>query len=192
MIREIFKAKAGILFYSDGLAEIGFNPAMLWPEVTPRPPALPLPQGAKILSIPKNSSTPSPELAKIEAALPNYANADSNAALLQQNSSTKPHLTEEEHDVLDGLQPVYDQLSLAWFWWILEFWPIKLRYQRSDNTWHRYYGFNLGRGRIIPRQKTVGVKVHRSVKMRLEAELESGGKYVPRAQFDLENTTWID
>ncbi len=50
----------------------------------------------------------------------------------------------------------------------------------------------MGRGRFIPKQKANGIRVHRSVKLRLEAQTESGGKYQPKAAFDLGRTTWVD
>jgi hypothetical protein len=54
---------------------------------------------------------------------------------------------------------------------------------------------NLARPRFIPKQATNGVKVHRSVKLRMEAEYEDarekGEKYDPRAHFHVE-PTWID
>jgi hypothetical protein len=102
------------------------------------------------------------------------------------------HLNEEENELLDCLQPMYDQLSLRWFWWILEFWPMKQRYQRSEDEWSSAWGINMGEPRFIPRQKTHGVKVHRSVKMRMEARYEDGSKYIPRAILDEENITWVD
>ncbi len=49
---------------------------------------------------------------------------------------------------------------------------------------------------MIPDQRDNGFKVHRSVKMRMEAEFEDekkrrkGEKYTPRAKFEVE-PTWI-
>jgi len=100
--------------------------------------------------------------------------------------------SEEEMDLEDALAPVYDQLSLNWIWWILEFLPLKHKYQKGDSSWGSWFGWNLGRGRIIPKQKKQGVKVHRSVKARLETETENGGKYVPKANLDLSCVTWVD
>ena len=40
-----------------------------------------------------------------------------------------PHTTEEEHEVRDALSPLYDQLALAPYWWVLEFVPIRHRLQ---------------------------------------------------------------
>ena len=60
-----------------------------------------------------------------------------------------------------------------------------------------YLRINAGRPRVIPNQRVNGFKVHRSVKMRMEAEFEDekkkrkGGKYIPKAKFEVE-PTWID
>jgi hypothetical protein len=120
-----------------------------------------------------------------EAATPNAAGP---SAL----TNVDGFLTEEDLDLHDALSPIYDQLTLKWFWWILELLPLKQRYQRGDNTWVSIYKWNLGQGRFIPKQKKNGVRVHRSVKTRLEAQTEHGGTYKPKAAFDLERTIWVD
>ncbi|KAJ7133352.1 hypothetical protein C8R44DRAFT_849473 [Mycena epipterygia] len=172
MIRECFKTHSGIMFDCEGLRSIGLDPDSLYPHVKPRPPALPV-GNLRIQHVPSAK----------EHALKDFSTAE------------EPQVTrksEEELDLQDALCPIYDQLSLAWFWWILEFLPIRQRYQKGDNTWAKYWGWNMGKGRFIPKQQTNGVKVHRSVKTRLEAQTESGGKYKPKAAFDLERTTWVD
>ncbi|KAF7353957.1 DUF2235 domain-containing protein [Mycena venus] len=179
MIRECFKTNSGIMFDCEGLRSIGLDPGHLYPTVVSRPPPLPV-GNLHIRSIP--SSKEQSEAQK-EAALTNFANSE--AAQVTQK-------TEEELELQDALCPIYDQLNLAWFWWILEFLPLKQRYQAGDNRWVEYFGWNMGRGRFIPKQKTNGIRVHRSVKMRLEAQTESGGKYKPKAAFDLARTTWVD
>ncbi|KAJ6530992.1 hypothetical protein DFH09DRAFT_1044739 [Mycena vulgaris] len=179
MIRECFKTNSGIMFDCDGLRSIGLDPDSLYPHVAPRPPALPV-GPLRIRSIPSSQEK---SKAQKEAALRNFANSEVTPVV---------HKSEEELDLQDALCPVYDQLSLAWFWWILELLPLKQRYQKGDNTWTSYFGANLGKGRFIPKQKANGVRVHRSVKTRLEARTESGGKYQPKAAFDLERTTWVD
>lgn len=51
--------------------------------------------------------------------------------------------------------------------------------------------------RFIPGQRTNGLRVHRSVKLRMEADFEDekrrnkGKKYVPKPLFNVE-PTWID
>jgi len=173
MIRECFKTNSGIMFDCDGLRSIGLDPDGLFPFVKPRPPALPL-GDRRIERIPPKSLRKAPK--------------DSKAAA----SAAANSLTEEDLDLTDALCPVYDQLRLAWYWWILELLPLKHRYQQGDNKWKTYYGSNLGKGRFIPKQEANGVKVHRTVKTRLEALTKSGGKYKPKAAFDLERTTWVD
>lgn len=52
---------------------------------------------------------------------------------------------------------------------------------------------NLGAPRFIPKQHTSGVKVHRTVKSRMEAAPPNGQKkrYSPKARLAIE-PTWID
>ncbi|KAG7090384.1 hypothetical protein E1B28_009503 [Marasmius oreades] len=180
MIRECFKTNTGIMFYADMLEEImGVDPAVLYPAVLPRPPALKISeeQGHYIRSISDDAakSKGSPE------------SLDEGTV-----TTTGQRATEEELELMDSLSPIYDQLSLKWFWWILEFFPITMRYQSGDSSWVSYLGWNLGRGIIIPRQETEGVKVHRSVKLRMEAKSRDGQRYVPKASFDERYTTWVD
>lgn len=47
---------------------------------------------------------------------------------------------------------------------------------------------NLARPRVLPDQKKHGIKVHRSVKMRMEAR---GMKYKPKLKFDVD-PEWVD
>ena len=169
MIRECFKVKTGIMFLADGLRKIGLDPASLYPIVQQRPAALPI--GDACIEYPK-------------ARLP-----------LSENLPA-PLMTEEEHEVHDALAPIYDQLSLKPFWWILEIIPVRQHIQHSDNTWERGYKCNMGSGRRIPKQKKGVVKIHRSVKMRMEAHYPDGKKYKPKASFEkalnLANVIWVD
>jgi len=171
MVRECFKTGSGIMFDCDGLRSIGLDPDSLYPHVKERPPAHPL-GDRRLRPMPSSSVATPQDLHESEQA---------------------GMKSEEELDLIDALCPVYDQLSLAWFWWILEFLPLKQRFQASDNSWITYLGINLGRGRIIPKHRG-DIKVHRSVKTRLEAAAATpnGARYTPKAALDLERTTWID
>jgi hypothetical protein len=171
MIRECFKSKSGIMFHSELLKEVGLDPDALDPVVKPRPPALPVGQN-RIQRVPKTSL---------------FSQGKNKPAVPVQ------HQSEEEMELADALSPVYDQLSLAWGWWILEFWPIQL-WSHAKNSWFSWlkWGWNLGRGRIIPKQ-TTPVKVHRSVKLRLDATYDNNSRYVPKASgFDERYTVWVD
>ncbi|KAJ7114597.1 hypothetical protein C8R43DRAFT_902991 [Mycena crocata] len=177
MVRECFKTNSGIMFTSEGLRGIGLDPKTLYPLVKPRRPALPI-GSAQIRSISSDS--------KLQKSIGKESTIAANRV-----APTAP-MTEEERDLKDALAPIYDQLDLAWWWWILEILPLRQHYQRGDDTWATYFGMNMGQGRFIPKQKTNGIRVHRSVKTRLEAETENGAKYKPKAAFDLERTTWVD
>jgi hypothetical protein len=177
MIRECFKAEIGILFNSDDLRVIGLDPTTLYPYVQKRPSPLPV-ADAMIQHIPPTQT---------KSQVQHYTDID---------DLSKIHRTEEEHELQDALSPMYDQLSLAWHWWVLELMPIKQHYQKSDDTWGTYLGANLGNGRFIPGQTKKVLKIHRSVKMRMDAQYADGNKYVPKASFEraLEagKVEWVD
>lgn len=56
---------------------------------------------------------------------------------------------EDEEDRKDALQREYDQLQAAWYWWILEFMPLRERVRRPDGTWKKkwwyvWFSFSFG------------------------------------------------
>jgi len=175
MIRECFKSNSGILFNTEGMKKIGLDPATLYPVVLPRPPAISVDSDPSLFisPVPKKPQTPE-EKAQI--------------------SSEELTQTEEQIELSDALAPIFDELTVAsgWPWWILEIMPLIHRHQATDNTWRIRFGWNLGSGRKIPQQPTKGVKVHRSVKTRLDAQYNDGSKYRPKAGLDLKYVTWVD
>ena len=174
MIRECFKTNSGIIFNTDGMKDIGLDPASLYPVVLQRPPAISI-----------DSLNPKPYIAEIPKKAPS-------AEELAKISAEELHQTEEEIELADALAPIYDELALSWAWWILEVYPLRHKFQTSDNKWHTSFYWNLGAGRHIPGQSTSGVRVHRSVKTRLDAEYKNGKKYFPKANLDLKYVTWVD
>ncbi|KAI0800507.1 hypothetical protein C8Q74DRAFT_418441 [Fomes fomentarius] len=90
--------------------------------------------------------------------------------------------TEEEHEVRDALSPLYDQLSLAPYWWVFELLPGMQKCLP-----------NMGNGRKVPKRHTP-FYVHRSVKTRMEAKEElEGGPYTPRANLKHhDEPIWVD
>ena len=95
-----------------------------------------------------------------------------------------PFVSEEMEDLKDAVTPIYDQLSIHWYWWIIELIPMRFRSQkgRRDDFFVRA---NVGTGRKIYGDALVrGLKVHQTVKTRLEV-LDSSGKsaYTPKAWF---------
>ncbi|KAG6864127.1 hypothetical protein C0991_012247 [Blastosporella zonata] len=173
MIRACFEADTGIMFISESLKTVGLDPASLYPYVQKRPPPLPA-HDQYIQPIPAKVAPPPP----------------------QSSEAAAPTISEEEHELRDAMSPVYDQLSLKWFWWILELLPIKQRFQQGDSTWKTQFRANLGGGRFIPKQKKRVIKVHRSVKQRMDAQFLDGKKYSPKASFatalELGNVEWVD
>ncbi|KAJ2924622.1 hypothetical protein H1R20_g12476, partial [Candolleomyces eurysporus] len=176
MIRECFKRESGIIFQVEGLRDLGIDPASLYPVVLPRPPA--------VMPEPRNFIERIP---KVQPTILTHGDDTS--------SDDDPFfkLTEEEHELLDALSPKYDQLALKKTWWFGEILPMTHRFQRSNDEWTKTFKWNMGRGRIIPRQKTQGAKIHRSVKIRMEAAYDNGKKYVPKvANLDMEKVIWVD
>jgi hypothetical protein len=170
------------MFHSEGLRTLGIDPATLWPKVLPRPPAeqqLERARNSFIRNIPRKRSKLSRLFGRKPGAIP-----DSNQLV--------PSLpTEEELELADALQPIYDRLSLSRGWWILEILPVR---QADNDRWVWKMKVNLGKGRYIPgmRMPDVGVKVHRSVKMRMEAQYPDGKRYVPKAKLVEKYVTWVD
>ncbi|KAJ3566808.1 hypothetical protein NP233_g6769 [Leucocoprinus birnbaumii] len=177
MIRQTFLTETGIMFSARGLRRIGLDldPNTYHP-ILQRPPALELPSNTHIQPIPR----------KERLSLEQYD------AKIKADADAEQELSEQEIDLRDALSPKYDQLSLARYWWALELLPGKHRYQKEDKSWTWEITFNLGRGRHIPRQTRHGVKVHRSVKTRLEAGYVDGKAYRPKANLDLDKVTWVD
>ncbi|KAI0778878.1 hypothetical protein BD413DRAFT_120574 [Trametes elegans] len=103
-----------------------------------------------------------------------------------------PYTTEEEHEVRDALSPIYDQLSLAPHWWLLEFLPMKKRVQgpAPDYKQQQKHTLNMGYGRTVPKRHRP-FYVHRSVKLRMEAKDLKDGPYIPKAQY-VNEPVWVD
>ncbi|KAF8879252.1 hypothetical protein BD779DRAFT_1402350, partial [Infundibulicybe gibba] len=133
MIRECFKTNSGIIFDVGGLRDVGFDYTSLIPnpltsELPPRPPALP----------------------SVHLILRVYHHQDPSFV------ATLVPKSEEQLDLEDALSPIYDQLSLARFWWLLEYIPLEQRHQEpckahgGNLEWVTSYRLNKGEVRIIP------------------------------------------
>ncbi|KAG5221895.1 DUF2235 domain-containing protein [Salix suchowensis] len=193
MIRECFKTNTGIMFDAERLKNVGLDPQTLHPFVTPRPPSR-SPGSSKIMKRPKEEKRWRFPWSKKPPAAPSTAPSEKDGLLSRPPSPFPPiaSVSEEEEELLDALSPKYDQLKLKPFWWILEFIPMEYRFQVGKIT----AGPNKARSRIIPRQRSSGFKVHRSVKIRMEAEHEHHNpkkqkKYTPKAKFHTD-PIWVD
>ncbi|KAJ4479368.1 hypothetical protein J3R30DRAFT_3883877, partial [Lentinula aciculospora] len=203
MIRECFKANTGIMFNSQRLKSVGLDPSTLYPFVTPRLQPLsgehrtiePLPR-KKLKSWGQIWAGIRKITPGRDSGLTSHSTTPAADSSKDSGENEKPLiLSEEEEDLRDILSPKYDQLKMSPLWWILEVIPMQFRYQRKCDDWVSYFGFNLARPRHIPEQSSNGVWVHRSVKVRMEAEkLRSNGKrrrYSPKAQLEVE-PNWVD
>ncbi|KAH9932126.1 uncharacterized protein BXZ73DRAFT_101501 [Epithele typhae] len=85
-----------------------------------------------------------------------------------------PVATEEEYDARDAVMEAFDELVAA----------------RREYKEERTTTMNLGRGRLVPKHHSP-FHVHRSVKMRMEAEGLKGGKYLPKAKY-AHDPIWVD
>ncbi|KZT35052.1 hypothetical protein SISSUDRAFT_1025828 [Sistotremastrum suecicum HHB10207 ss-3] len=72
-------------------------------------------------------------------------------------------------EVKDAVEPRFDQLALAWAWWILELWPLRTKALDKEGRFVKGYLWpNLGHGRCIPDPNKYPLNIHRSVKYRAE------------------------
>ena len=206
MIRECFKANIGIIFDSAALYIIGLDPNTVYPRVLPRPQHLLERARGGIVEEPETK----PWFGWLRNAFTSAA-AKKKAAEEKKAAQSAPFVSEEEEELRDALCPVYDQLDLARWWWVLELLPVSMRYQKGNNKFVSYIGcvrffvipaslanktmspyrINFARPRFIPKQHSSGVKVHRSVQLRMEAQKKNGRKYQPKAHLAVD-PTWID
>ncbi|KAG6856117.1 hypothetical protein H0H87_007331 [Tephrocybe sp. NHM501043] len=165
MVRQCFLLKTGIMFHKEMFKVIGMDPDSVYPTVKLRPPPV------TALSAPHSKEVKYLPLVGTSRTLIDVSD----------------FVSEEEEDLADALSPINDMLSISKAWWILEYIPLKLKYQGDDDTWVNQLLINRGHGRIIPRQQA-GLKVHRSVKLRMEHE---GLDYSPKAQWHVK-PVWVD
>ena len=114
MIRQCFLANTGIMFHKDTFFKIGLDPNTVFPKVLPRSPM--------ILQDPKIHTIPVPKPTVVE---------DDRKAVVYTDGGA--FVNEAEEDLADALCPMYDQLKLAKYWWMLEMIPQKIHYQSSEN-----------------------------------------------------------
>ncbi|KAB5588367.1 hypothetical protein CTheo_8193 [Ceratobasidium theobromae] len=106
----------------------------------------------------------------------------------------EPFISEEVEDLKDALSPIYDQLTLNWWWWILELLPMKHVWRKKDRSWRRFFSINLGGPRVIKNQKRNGVNVHRTVQIRLMNKKDLEGEplnYSPRTHLKMARVRWM-
>ena len=135
MIRECFKTKSGIIFQTESLRQIGMDPSMIYPVVLPRPPALFDDVKTQVIETPPSTSF-------FSTIVRLFKSSQAKRKAMEKNPT---FINEEDEELRDALSPKFDQLKLAWFWWILEVLPVSMRYQKANDQWVTYIGCaNLG------------------------------------------------
>ncbi|KAG6820254.1 hypothetical protein H0H93_003262 [Arthromyces matolae] len=185
MVRECFKTNSGIMFNTEGLRTIGLDPATLYPFVLPRPPPR-LDASTALLEKRKEHGF----FKRMAITFKRKPKAQPSAIVTTNDQSA---IDEEMEDLKDAMSPLYDQLDIKLGWWLLEILPLNLRYQNGRNEWVNTFKSNMAHPRFIPKQHSNGVRVHRTVKLRMDAQPSHGhkSKYKPKAHLAVE-PTWID
>lgn len=147
MIRQCFECNTGILFKTERLAEHGLDVHSLYPvyEARTRPTTVPPPalmnkyeQG--ILAPIRRRST----FLRLGPAAETIQDAPTEEDL----SYILP--SEADEDYFDSRAEPHDQLKDSRGWWILEFWPVKVRVLGKDgDQWVKKVRFNMGRYRAV-------------------------------------------
>jgi hypothetical protein len=136
MVRECFKANTGIMFNTESLREIGLDPNTLYPHVLPRPPALFEHVKTQFVEDPPSV----PFLKRVASVFQSKSKARQ-ADAEKRSMQVSAFISEEDEELRDALTPKFDQLMLKRFWWILEFLPVSIRYQKGDDQWTTYIGY---------------------------------------------------
>ncbi|KAJ7665096.1 hypothetical protein DFH06DRAFT_1186619 [Mycena polygramma] len=182
MIRECFKADTGMIFSTEELAKLGIEPSHLYPVVRPRPEVDASTLGSQAI----RAIEPPGWIPWAKSFLPSWSTKTAEKRKLEL-----PNLSEEELDARDALAPLYDQLILkSGLWTMMESLYLKKPvYNAEKDAFEtvRVPHNSVGRS-IPPAESTHGgkIKVHRSVRMRMQAKYENGPEkgqsYVPKAR----------
>ena len=162
MIRQCFECDTGILFNTARLAEIGLDVHTLWPVYRglPKPVVGPSPnmmekyENKEFSPISKRSTHVDfmpDENDKKKAYHDNLKFADDSDSEHSEKQEPEGDWTAEQvEDYFDAMAPINDQLVQAKGWWVLEVWPIKLKFQRTgEDAWEKKVTLNLGRYRPV-------------------------------------------
>ncbi len=184
MIRQTFECNTGILFNTAALAETGIDVPTVWPVYKPlkKPICGPSPKTLELFE--KGELPPlrrrSTALGVDDALPKDSLKKETHDDLFlsgPRRSMELDLLPEQVEDYFDACAPINDQLVQAKGWWILEFWPVKVRIQRKDSDdWEKHVRMNMGRYRAVQDKEP---NVHWTVDMRIK-----DGAYKNRARAD--------
>lgn len=170
MIRQCFLCNTDILFKSAALAETGLDLHTVYPICLPqkRPVVGPSPRALEqyrsgTLPPLQRRSTVLGLSSKIEERFshdPPTLDFEINGRKYTYNEAEL--LPEQVEDHFDALSAINDQLVIAKGWWVLEFWPIKVRRVQDGK---KVTVLNRGRFRGISDREP---KMHWTVELRME------------------------
>lgn len=178
MIRQCFTCNTRILFHSTMLAEVGIDVHTVWPVY--RQPTKPV-VGPSPDMVEQYTSSVLPPITRRSTALnlikekeeefekeKKRGGEDKGLADARAEEEKRRFeaglLPEQAEDYFDAIARINDQLELAKGWWILEFWPVKLRVQKKPGIWEKVVGMNMGRFRAIREDEP---KMHWTVETRM-------------------------
>jgi hypothetical protein len=182
MIRQCFDCDTGILFSTAALADQGLDLNTLWPTyqppkeptIGPAPSVVDLYRHKCLAPLNKRSA-----LLRIGDHHKVAGEQDFSSFRESHQSALLPESTE---DYFDARAPLNDQLVQAKGWWVLEFWPIKVRILGKDGTsWEKRVRMNVGRYRSV-REKSP--KIHWTVQHMVDE-----GKYTIKSR-TRKDTIW--
>jgi hypothetical protein len=181
MIRQCFECDTGIMFDTAALAEQGLDVESLWPVY--QKPCKPTVGPPPALLEKKEMETLAP-LRRRSTFLPIDSDDDEKKSMDAPTVEDLQYIlpSEATEDHFDATARVNDQLKDAKGWWILEFWPVKIRVLAKDGEgWEKKVRVNLGRHRAVRENEP---KMHWTV-----AHMIDNGKYTLKARCD-KSTTW--
>jgi hypothetical protein len=180
MLRQCFDCNTGILFDTGSLIDQSLDIRGLYPVY--QPPAKPK-CGPPPALIEKYDENRMPPLRWRRALFP--ISDDATNRIFSTDKGDNHHLallSEGTEDHFDAMAPVNDQLVQAKSWWILEFWPVKLRVlARNGVEWEKKVRWNLGRYRAV---RETEPKMHWTVQ-----HMADEGKYTIKGRVN-RDTTW--
>ncbi|KAF8797700.1 hypothetical protein BYT27DRAFT_6927925 [Phlegmacium glaucopus] len=205
MVKEAIAAGTGILFKEEPLKSMGFDLVELAHEMHRlnldvqryglNPSLLESPVSPKTALTPSTevSLSPAPTSRALPSSYPSLFTAAFDHSRLGRLAVAMKHAM----DVRDAFADIYDQLIAAKNWWILEVIPMLTTYQESNGNWIRMRRRNFGLGRNVPFNPDRKVRVHNSVKERMDNTKNDGeASYKPQARnwdglMDLNMIEWV-
>ncbi|KAJ3981417.1 hypothetical protein F5890DRAFT_1556825 [Lentinula detonsa] len=213
MIRECFKVCTGIIFHRELLKQVGLDPDALWPHFKERPPPVTLDQISNGLASAGSSGRQQQNALFADFVSEEYEDIKDALSPINDMLMTDPgwwileclpykiKYQKKELDDLDGDEGCSFSVRQP------EGGSSHSNRESSGGKWASKISWaNLGRARHIPCKAHGGVKVHRTVKIRMDAEAGAlvdgqekgkgkgkgkGKKYIPRPTWDFE-PMWVD